>query len=88
MAKENKGMLVLLEHRYFGDSFPVEDFSEKNLEYLTVGQVLGDIYQFASNGMDNEALRAKDVPWVLVGGGYAGQLVHVRGVECQLISSV
>ena len=76
MAKDNEGMLVILEHRYFGKSFPVSDLSEANLEFLTIRHVLADLRNFAWVGMNNKALQAgreeKRVPWILIGGGYAG----------------
>lgn len=75
LARKNGGMMVLLEHRYFGKSFPVDDLSEKNLEYLTISQVIGDLEQFALRGL-NSGLESHRVPWVLIGSGYAGWLVH------------
>ena len=85
MAMKNSGMLVVLEHRYFGESFPnIADLSEENLEYLTIGQVLNDLRRFASTGMNNGALSAGSlgsrgtVPWVLIGGGYSGQSTHLH----------
>lgn len=79
-------MLVVLEHRYFGESFPVNDLSEDNLQYLTVGQALADLQSFAQSGMGNRGLIAASrprsgkeyVPWVLIGGGYAGELAPVH----------
>ena len=73
--------MVLLEHRYFGKSFPVEDLSEKNLRYLKITQVLGDIEQFALRGMNGkfEELRPgrkARVPWILIGSGYAGESIR------------
>ena len=90
MAQKYHGMLVVLEHRYFGESYPVNDLSEKNLEFLTVRQALGDVQHFAFTGMGHGDLRArtmptklhrKFVPWVLIGGGYTGPLVLVRASD-------
>ena len=88
MAKKNSGMLVILEHRYFGESYPVDgNLSEENLQYLTTTQVLHDVESFARNGMGYVELQArsvpapryrtKSVPWVLLGAGYTGPLVRV-----------
>ena len=71
----HSGMMVLLEHRYFGESFPVENLSERNLRSLTIKQVLADLEQFALGGLNGkfEELRpGVNVPWVLIGSGYAG----------------
>ena len=39
-AKEFQGAMFILEHRYYGQSKPVEDLSVKNLTWLSSHQVL------------------------------------------------
>jgi hypothetical protein len=35
VGADNNALLVTLEHRYYGASQPFENWSTKNLEYLT-----------------------------------------------------
>lgn len=69
------GMGVILEHRYYGKSFPVEDLTTKNMRFLSTEQSLAEIDYFARNvkfeGVDAD-LTAPNTPWVVYGGSYAG----------------
>ena len=79
LAKANGGLGVILEHRYYGESFPVPDLSTENLRFLTTDQSLADTTYFANNivfpGLENENLTAKDAPYIAYGGSYAGAYV-------------
>ncbi|KAH7406599.1 serine peptidase-like protein [Phaeosphaeria sp. MPI-PUGE-AT-0046c] len=69
------GMGVILEHRYYGKSFPVDDLTTKNMRFLSTEQSLAEIDYFARNvkfeGVDAD-LTAPNTPWVVYGGSYAG----------------
>ncbi|KAF1916674.1 serine peptidase-like protein [Ampelomyces quisqualis] len=69
------GMGVILEHRYYGKSFPVDDLTTKNMRFLSTEQSLAEIDYFARNvkfeGVDVD-LTAPNTPWVVYGGSYAG----------------
>lgn len=69
------GLGVILEHRYYGKSFPVPDLTTKNLRFLSTEQSLAEIDYFAKNvkfeGIDAD-LTAPNTPWVVYGGSYAG----------------
>jgi len=69
------GIGVILEHRYYGKSFPVEDLTTKNMRFLSTEQSLAEIDYFARNvkfeGVDAD-LTAPNTPWVVYGGSYAG----------------
>lgn len=69
------GMGVILEHRYYGKSFPVEDLTTENLRFLSTEQSLAEIDYFARNvkfeGVDAD-LTAPNTPWIVYGGSYAG----------------
>lgn len=39
-AKQFQGAMFILEHRYYGQSKPVEDLSVKNLAWLSSHQVI------------------------------------------------
>ena len=46
LAKQVSGLILAIEHRYYGESQPVADLSTANLKWLTSRQALGDIAQF------------------------------------------
>ncbi|KAF2119531.1 serine carboxypeptidase S28-domain-containing protein [Lophiotrema nucula] len=69
------GIGVILEHRYYGTSFPVPNLSVENLRFLSTEQALADVAYFAQHvsfeGID-EDLTAPNTPWIAYGGSYAG----------------
>ncbi|KAE8833539.1 hypothetical protein HRS9139_05358 [Pyrenophora teres f. teres] len=75
VIKATNGLGVILEHRYYGKSFPVPDLTTKNMRFLTTEQSLAEIDYFAKNvkfeGIDAD-LTAPNTPWVVYGGSYAG----------------
>jgi hypothetical protein len=79
LAKATHGIGVVLEHRYYGTSFPVPDLSVENMRFLTTEQALADTAYFAENivfeGLEDLKLTASDAPWIVYGGSYAGAFV-------------
>ncbi|KAI1080795.1 peptidase S28 [Whalleya microplaca] len=79
LAKATGGVGVILEHRYYGSSIPVEDFSTANLRFLTTDQALADTAYFAKNvkfeGLEDVDLSPESTPWFAYGGSYAGSFV-------------
>lgn len=79
VTKATGGLGVILEHRYYGTSYPTEDFSTENLRFLTTEQSLADSAYFAENvkfeGLENVDLSPKNTPWIAYGGSYAGSYV-------------
>lgn len=79
IAKATKGVGVILEHRYYGKSVPVPDFSTENLRFLSTDQALADTAYFAKNvqfeGLEDVDFSPDKVPWVAYGGSYAGAFV-------------
>lgn len=69
------GLGVIMEHRYYGESFPFPNVSLENLRFLSTEQALADVDYFARNvkfeGVDAD-LTAPNTPWVVYGGSYAG----------------
>ena len=64
-----------IEHRYYGESQPMSDWSTSNLKYLNPIQALSDIAFFIEH--INRELREKygKVPkWVVISGSYPGAL--------------
>ncbi|CAK4032559.1 related to serine protease [Lecanosticta acicola] len=77
LARATNAIAVVLEHRYYGTSFPVPDLSTKNFRFLTTQQALADEAYFAQNikfpGLDKYGdLTSKTTPYISYGGSYAG----------------
>lgn len=77
LAKATNGLVISLEHRYYGTSFPVSSVSDvKNYRFLTTEQAVADTAYFAKNvkfpGFEKVDLTAPNTPWIIYGGSYAG----------------
>ncbi|KAI0179393.1 peptidase S28 [Hypoxylon sp. FL1284] len=78
IAKEVGGAVVMVEHRYWGNSTPFDVQSTKNLQFLNLDQSVADFVHFArtaklpfdANGTSN----VPDSPWIWSGGSYSGAL--------------
>lgn len=89
LAKATGGVGVVLEHRYYGKSIPVSDFSTDNLRWLNNDQATADSANFMANvkfyGID-EDLTAPNVPWIYYGGSYAGaRSAHMKILYPELL---
>jgi hypothetical protein len=70
--------MVMLEHRYYGKSWPVNDTTVAGMKYNTVNNSIADLVAFAQkvnlpfdlHGTNH----ASNVPWVLMGCSMAGAL--------------
>lgn len=71
-AYKFKAMMVLLEHRFYGESVPSNGSSTKNLRYLTSQQALMDLVTFRQHIIEQYEL--EDSQWIVVGGSYPGSL--------------
>ena len=69
------GLGVILENRYYGESFPFNTSTTDELAYLTTEQTIADNAYFATHatfpGIKGN-LSAPDTPWILYGGSLAG----------------
>ena len=76
LAEATHGIGVILEHRYYGTSFPTPDLSTENLRFLTTEQALADEVFFAQNvvfkGLEDKDLTSDSVAYIGYGGSYAG----------------
>lgn len=76
LAEATHGIGVVLEHRYYGTSFPVPDLSTENLRFLTTQQALADEAYFAQNivfpGLEHMDLTSNTTAYIGYGGSYAG----------------
>ncbi|KAF1808861.1 hypothetical protein P152DRAFT_452514 [Eremomyces bilateralis CBS 781.70] len=83
LSKVTGGIGVILEHRYYGESFPVPDLSTENLRFLTTEQALADTAYFAEHvqfpGIE-EKVNPPYKPWIAYGGSYAGGFVAILRV--------
>lgn len=79
LAKATNGVGVILEHRYYGTSFPTPDLSTKNLRFLTTEQALADQAYFSQHikfpGLEQHDLTASKAAHIAYGGSYAGAFV-------------
>ncbi|KAL8993435.1 MAG: hypothetical protein Q9169_006352 [Polycauliona sp. 2 TL-2023] len=79
IAQATNGIAVVLEHRYYGTSFPTPDLSTENLRFLTTDQALADMAYFAQNvvfeGLEDKKLTAPETAYFGYGGSYAGAFV-------------
>jgi hypothetical protein len=73
IAKETNGLLIALEHRYFGVSRPTVDTSFENLQWLNLQQSLADIARFIAHYKENN-YGAENSRVVLWGRGFGGSL--------------
>lgn len=77
-AKTMGGAVIVLEHRYWGESSPFEELTVPNLQYLTLENAIRDHSYFARNFVlpfDNSSGSSPDnAPWVFSGGSYPGAL--------------
>ncbi|RIA84497.1 peptidase S28 [Glomus cerebriforme] len=74
LATSFNGLLISIEHRYYGESYPpINDLSTPNMKFLTVDQALLDFANFIKYP-PQELNIAKDSKWITVGGSYAGNL--------------
>ncbi|PMD54965.1 putative serine protease K12H4.7 [Hyaloscypha bicolor E] len=76
LAQHTHGIAVVLEHRYYGTSFPVPDLTTENMRFLTTDQALADEVFFAQNvkfhGLEHLDLTAPNTAYIGYGGSYAG----------------
>ncbi|KAL6825422.1 serine carboxypeptidase S28 domain-containing protein [Trichoderma sp. SZMC 28015] len=76
LTKATGGVGLVMEHRYYGTSFPVPDLTNENLRFLTTEQALADTAYFAQHiefpGLEHLDLTASAAPWIIYGGSYAG----------------
>ncbi|KAI2634610.1 serine carboxypeptidase S28-domain-containing protein [Xylaria nigripes] len=77
-AQATGGAVVIMEHRYWGQSSPFDLLSVENLTYLTLENSIKDNSYFANNWKapfdESGRSSAKEAPWVYTGGSYPGAL--------------
>ncbi|KAI4870831.1 peptidase S28 [Hypoxylon rubiginosum] len=75
LMEATNGLGVILENRYYGQSYPFSTSTTDELLFLTTNQTIADNAYFAQNavfpGIDCD-LTAPGTPWILYGGSLAG----------------
>ncbi|KAF8628659.1 hypothetical protein AX15_003790 [Amanita polypyramis BW_CC] len=69
------GVGVILEHRYYGESFATQNLTTDSLRFLNNEQALADSANFMAKvkfANISEDLTAPKTPWIYYGGSYAG----------------
>ena len=71
------GLGIILENRYYGESYPFNSSTTDELRFLTMEQAIADNAFFAQHAVfpnvkGNESLRSPHSPWILYGGSLAG----------------
>jgi len=76
LAKQFKGLVLVLEHRFYGKSLPFgkDSFSLKNMALLNSEQALSDLAYFIQKINAYKMYHVDNNPWITVGGSYAGAL--------------
>ncbi|BGP42000.1 hypothetical protein JCM10449v2_005997 [Rhodotorula kratochvilovae] len=77
LGEATGGIGIVLEHRYYGESFPVQNLSTDSLRFLDTLQSLHDSAHFARTvqmpGLEHLNLTAgQGTAWLYYGGSYAG----------------
>ena len=76
MAQRYMALVVVLEHRYYGESLPFGNDSYKleNMQWLNSEQALKDLAYFSEHLSTNHMYKINNNPWISVGGSYPGAL--------------
>lgn len=81
LAKATGGVGIVLEHRYYGTSWPTNNATTESYRFLTTDQALADTAYFSKNvkipGLEKYNLTAPETPHILYGGSYAGGFVAI-----------
>lgn len=72
-AQKYGAMVILLEHRYYGESHPTPDTSLPNIKYLSSRQALADAARFHDFIVAVYKMTSSN-KWVVFGGSYSGAL--------------
>ncbi|RUO95697.1 peptidase S28 [Jimgerdemannia flammicorona] len=71
LAQSLHGIMILIEHRYYGESTPFPDYSTENMHFLNTKQALADMSYF----INMVKIPTSHVPpWIMYGGSYSGNI--------------
>ena len=75
LMSATNGLGVILENRYYGESYPFNSSTTDQLAYLTTEQTIADNAYFATHATFPSIpgnISAPNTPWILYGGSLAG----------------
>ncbi|XP_001608051.1 putative serine protease K12H4.7 isoform X2 [Nasonia vitripennis] len=72
LAKQHGALMFYTEHRYYGKSYPTQNMSSDNMQYLNVDQALADVAYFIDNRKSEYNITDSKV--IVFGGSYAGNM--------------
>jgi len=72
LAQEHKALMVDIEHRFYGESYPTENMTTDNLKYLSSEQALADLARLITYIKETFTTTSSRV--ITVGGSYPGNL--------------
>jgi hypothetical protein len=75
IANRTSALLVFLELRFYGDSFPLPPETENLVRYHTIAQTLADLEAFISDLRGSQCSSKQRCRVLLIGGFFAGNLV-------------
>ncbi|CAN0419518.1 unnamed protein product, partial [Laminaria digitata] len=75
-----QALLVAVEHRYYGESNPGDDWATDSLRWLSSQQALADLSSFHGYLSDKEGLTGAEKWWSL-GSSYPGMLAGWAGLR-------
>ncbi|KAI0761167.1 peptidase S28 [Trametes elegans] len=89
LANATNGLGIVLEHRYYGKSVPVQNFTTDSLRWLNNEQAAADSANFIDNvtipGISGD-ITAPGTPWIYYGGSYGGaRAAHMRVLYPDLV---
>jgi pimeloyl-ACP methyl ester carboxylesterase len=74
MARNQSGLLIYTEHRYYGQTTPTPNLVLDNMRFLNIDQALADLAHFITY-MKEQIPGIRNSPVVLVGCSYSGTMV-------------
>jgi hypothetical protein len=72
LAQEHNALMVNVEHRFYGESYPTEGMTTSELQYLSSSQALADLARVIEHVKSTKGLEDSKV--VTIGGSYPGNL--------------
>ena len=74
LAEKHEALVVAVEHRFYGESMPLNNLSNGALAYLSSLQALADLANIHQEVSRLYGLSRKRNPWIAFGGSYPGML--------------
>jgi len=78
-AEQQNGSAIILEHRFYGLSNPIDNLKTESLKLHTIQQAIDDLEYFAKNVVlpqpDGDQVTPDKTPWILAGGSYSGAYI-------------